>query len=185
MKLNLGCGPDIKEGYVNVDNRQTHPSVRISDLSILPWEFETESADEILMLDFLEHFPVNQTEKILRECFRVLKRKGKLVVQVPDFDHLARAILHYEPFKCHNCGYTFNEKRLECENCKVNVLEIKNAAVKRLFGGQDYPGNFHQTTFTKLLLNIQVENIGFKFIEWQEKEHQNANWNFKGLWMKL
>ena len=84
MKLNLGCGDDIKEGYLNVDFRKTHPSVQVQDLSKFPWPWADGFADEILMLDFLEHFPYAQTERILFECFRILKDDGEVVIQVPD-----------------------------------------------------------------------------------------------------
>lgn len=188
LKLNLGCGHDVKEGYVNVDFRATHPSVKICDLSKRPWPFATSSIDEIMMLDFLEHFPVSDTDKILLECHRIMKIDATVEIQVPDFDHVARAILQIPEFMCNRCGQKATEKFLEagtsCVRCGQKFTEVREAGVKRLFGGQDYPGNFHQTTFTKERLEDVVCNNGFIFLRWLEEEHQKANWNIKGLFKK-
>lgn len=182
MRLNLGCGNDIKNGYVNVDIRKTHPEVMIADLSVLPWPFEDGSADEILMLDFLEHFPWALTDRMLLECNRVLKPEGTLVVQVPDATHLARALTSQGEYLCNRCGYEMDDYRSvsgKCGQCGQTVSEISEAAMKRLYGGQDYPGNFHQTCFTTVSLARKAKDCGLIFIDTEEDEHQYKNWNFK------
>ncbi len=70
MKLNVGCGQDVRQGYVNVDFRADLPGIMLADLSILPWPFSDSTADEIMMLDFLEHFPYAKTDEIIVECNR-------------------------------------------------------------------------------------------------------------------
>jgi predicted SAM-dependent methyltransferase len=187
VKLNLGCGNDIKSGYVNVDFRKTHPEVVLADLSVFPWPFEDGSAEEILMLDFLEHFPYAQTNQILLECYRVLAPGGQVVIQVPDAGHLTRAIGMIGEYLCNRCGgkmggYTNNV--IECGSCKQTAEEIADAAMRRLYGGQDYPGNFHQTCFTKEMLERRAIGCGFQLLEYEEKEHQYKNWNFKARFEK-
>lgn len=191
MKLNLGCGDDIKSGYVNVDIRKTHPSINVIDLSQLPWPFETETADEILMLDFLEHFPYRKTSIILMECHRILTPTGSIVVQVPDAEHLCHAISRDGYYLCNRCGcnmFTGHEMHDEneevCQKCGQPADDIAVAAMMRLYGGQDYAGNFHHTCFTKRLLNLVTEKCGFDMIEDLETEHQTANWNFKQRFAK-
>lgn len=187
MKLNLGCGTDIREGYVNVDFRQTHPSVVNVDLSKLPWPFEDESADEILMLDFLEHFPYSQTNSILIECHRVLTPSGSITIQVPDASILCNVILGMA-HQCNRCGYWINrdepgwEHTLAldaCYRCGQPTDDCQDAAVMRLYGGQDHPGNFHQTCFTKRSLVRKAETVGLIAIADEDIDHQAANWNFK------
>lgn len=190
MKLNLGCGDDIREGYVNVDFRQTHPSVVIADLSKFPWPFEDESADEILMLDFLEHFPYAQTRSILLQCFRVLKPTGSVVIQVPDAYHLAMALTGEGPFLCNRCGASMCDQEssklvgefmphASCPDCGQSHRDISDAAMRRLYGGQDYPGNFHHTCFTQEQLTRQAQAAGLGEPQFEERDHQYKNWNFK------
>lgn len=185
MKLNLGCGDDLREGYTNVDFRKTHPDVMQVDLSVFPWPFEDESVDEVMMLDFLEHFPYRQTEQILLECFRILQWKGTLIIQVPDGVHLAAALGGLGVYLCNRCGNEMRQRDESCSQCDQSADDIADAAVGRLFGGQDYPGNWHQTVFTQRSLRLKAERNGFLLSSWQEIDHQYANWNFKGKFVKI
>ena len=189
MKLNLGCGDDVREGYVNVDFRRTHPSVAQVDLSQFPWPFETGSADEILMLDFLEHFPYVQTKSILLECFRVLKDTGTVVIQVPDGEHLSKALAMDGNYLCNRCGESMQEpvqrvQHRKCPKCGQEAIAIAEAAMMRMYGGQDYLGNFHQTCFTQSSLRWKAESCGLDLVEYEETAHQYANWNFKARFKK-
>lgn len=194
MRLNLGCGDDIRDGYVNVDQRRTHPSVYECDLSKFPWPWATGVADEIMMLDFLEHFPYRDTDRILLECFRVLKAGGELVVQVPDGEHLTRALTQDGRYLCNRCGESMfgligdgdpvEQNYAECPKCKQSAEDIADAAMRRLYGGQDYPGNFHHTVFTQRSLRSKARMSGFELIGYEETTHQYANWNFKARFVK-
>lgn len=196
MKLNLGCGPDHRPGFVNVDFRS--PCDQVVDLSKLPWPFADESADEILMLDFLEHFPYRKTEQIIQEVWRVLKPGGTVDIQVPDFDHCAVAASQSEGgYLCNRCGNKIelmfgpqefhgvdvgNEEtgeRWNCAKCGQHLDDCSEAAIMRLYGGQDYEGNWHFNTFTRRSLRRVVQKNGFEFVDSLEFDHQYANWNFK------
>ena len=62
MKLNLGCGHDHKEGYVNVDVSDLGKPDMVVDLEVLPWPWQDSSIDEILIKHTLEH--LGQTPKM-------------------------------------------------------------------------------------------------------------------------
>jgi hypothetical protein len=190
VRLNLGCGEDVRPGYTNVDLRPTHPDVKIVDLSAFPWPFEDGSAEEILMLDFLEHFPYRETERILIECHRVLRAGGALVIQVPDAEHLALALAQTDEYLCNRCGNGIVGREHDlwdahCSKCGQDVDDISEAAMRRLYGGQDYPGNWHHTAFTKTSLSLKAFRNGFSNPMWEEEEHQFKNWNFKGRFVKM
>lgn len=183
MKLNLGCGRDIKQGYTNVDLHM--PCDRQEDLSKIPWNFADESADEILMLDFLEHFPYASTNNILHEVWRVLKKDGFVDIQVPDFEHCAKAAMATTDmsFQCNACGWWFDAGRSvttdSCMKCGQSLASIQSAAIHRLYGGQNVIGNWHFTAFTAEILTTMLIENGFNNFELLEYEHQHANWNFK------
>lgn len=79
MKLNLGCGRDIREGWVNID-RCPGPGVLVHDLRE-PLPFPDDSAEYILAADVLEH--ILEWEKVVKDCHRVLRPGGLLEVCVP------------------------------------------------------------------------------------------------------
>lgn len=81
MNLNLGCGRDIRPGWVNLD-RQALPGVDVvHDLDTLPWPFEDGQFEHIDALDVLEH--VADFTAAMDECWRVLKPGGILVIRGP------------------------------------------------------------------------------------------------------
>jgi len=63
--------------------------IRLGDMRKMP--FENESFDKIFSLGTVEHVP--QTELVLREIYRVLKKNGKVYLTVPNkisFFHLTK-----------------------------------------------------------------------------------------------
>ena len=66
-KLNLGCGKDIREGFINSDIRDLPGVDYILDIEKIPYPFNENTFDFVLALNILEHFPIEDTEKILRE----------------------------------------------------------------------------------------------------------------------
>lgn len=210
MKLNLGCGNDIRRGYTNVDfflgkeaiDKWQHDrgvDLREVDLSKFPWPFEDKSANEILMLDFLEHFPYDQTHEILREAYRVLSPGGIIHVQVPDFAVCAIAAidlendlnhrLSYLESQCHVCGTVIKYREISCESCGTPRVNIRDAAIQRLYGGQDRPGNWHYNAFTKSSLKLDLEFSGFRQVFFLEKnendETYSQNWNMRAVAKKI
>ena len=95
IKLNLGCGYNKLEDYINVDqDAKCSPDI-IADLeAVLP--FEDSSVDEIIMYHVLEH--LGQSTKVYlsvwREFYRVLKNKGVIKITVPHWQH---ENFHHDP----------------------------------------------------------------------------------------
>ena len=80
MKLNLGCGTDIKHGWVNID-RFPGPGVNhVQDITD-PLPFDDEAVEEVLASHVLEHLA--EWENVVLEIHRVLKVGGKLTIRVP------------------------------------------------------------------------------------------------------
>jgi predicted SAM-dependent methyltransferase len=91
-KLNLGCGTDVRPGWVNVDLVELPGVDVVHNLVFLPYPFEDNSADEVRMIDVVEHLP-NYTPDwkpmipaLMDELYRILKPGGLLFIQVPRYD---------------------------------------------------------------------------------------------------
>lgn len=82
-KLNLGCGRDIRSGFVNLDQTPLPGVDVVHDLGRLPLPFGDGAFDEILCQDILEH--LHDYVPLLGELHRILAPGGRLVMRVPHF----------------------------------------------------------------------------------------------------
>jgi hypothetical protein len=87
VKLNLGCGTNKLEGYVNVD-RAHGPDVA-HDLESFPWPWADSSVEEIRAHHVLEH--LGRTPEVfigvMKEMYRVCKGGAKVEIVVPHPRH--------------------------------------------------------------------------------------------------
>lgn len=83
VKLHLGAGTRIKEGYVNVDILQLDPQIVVVDLLDGRWPWADGTVDEILMEHTLEHFEAIERIHVVNEMYRVLKKGGKAIITCP------------------------------------------------------------------------------------------------------
>jgi len=66
-----------------------------------------------------------------------------------------------------------------CSTCGTPFYKIAEAAIHRLYGGQDYEGNWHFNAFTYYTLTHQLTTAGFGDFEKLEEEHMWKNWTLK------
>lgn len=149
MKIHLCCGDIYLTDYVNIDvegelaaeasiefpyrdlsnyysNRlvgHKHPTYvdQKFDITCFPWPIEDELADEVVMIQAIEHFDQPTAQKIIDEILRILKPGGVLKIDFPDLvagvakyaenddqDFLMRFIYcnHKNQYSVHHWGYT-------------------------------------------------------------------------------
>ena len=89
MKLNLGCGNKILEGYVNVDKFEYYQCNVVHDLEKFPYPFETDSVEEILLVHVLEHIGQDPEvfNKVVKELYRISKNQALVDITVPHPRH--------------------------------------------------------------------------------------------------
>lgn len=90
QKLNLGCGPNPKRGWINIDLFDTHADLRL-DLRE-KWPFKDASVSYVYSEHAFEHFEIHrEVAHFLSEAHRVLQPGGILDVGVPDTEWPLRA----------------------------------------------------------------------------------------------
>jgi predicted SAM-dependent methyltransferase len=83
LKLNLGCGPNLKSGWVNIDLFDPGADLRL-DLRE-KWPFPDGSVSRIYSEHVFEHFDYFvEVPHFLSESLRVLRKGGTFDVGVPD-----------------------------------------------------------------------------------------------------
>jgi hypothetical protein len=89
MKLNLGCGYNKLEGYINVDSQPACTPDEVVDLEHFPWPYPDNSVDKILMTHVLEHLGADKQTffGIIKELYRVCKPDATVHIIVPHPRH--------------------------------------------------------------------------------------------------
>ncbi len=150
LTLNVGCGErtftEYPDGHkcINYDEREDLTNVDvIGDVRTL--DFPDNNFHYILASDIIEHFPISETENILKEWSRVLKVGGIIEFRMPNL----RAI---------------------CKKYVDGIIKAKLCSWL-LYGGQDYRGNYHFTGFDREWFKSIIEPLGFKEIDYKDMDN--------------
>jgi predicted SAM-dependent methyltransferase len=149
VKLHVGCGKRFIEGYIHID-LMDYPHIdyktSVDNLSM----FKDNSVDVIYACHLLEHFKRGETEKVLKEWYRVLKKGGILRISVPDFRQIVKIYQQYD----------------------------LNTILGPVMGRQDYQYNFHYMIFDFETLSHFLTTVGFKGVatfDWRKTEHAGVD----------
>jgi hypothetical protein len=133
LMLNLGCGDKKISGYINIDIRKECKPDLVCNVCKLPYEPNT--VDRILASDILEHIGIHDLKGVLMHWHDILKKDGTLIIKTPNLD----TIIDY-----YKTG-------------KIPFEEL----VRKIYGQQDYEGNYHFTGFNPDSLYRELMYIGF------------------------
>jgi glycosyltransferase involved in cell wall biosynthesis len=140
-KLNVACGHDYQEGYINADlyAAEVYKDLKLDaifDVQEIP--YEDNCVDEIRALHVIEHFDFFTGQKVLKEWYRALKPGGKLLIETPDL-------------------MTTCKEFVECNDNDFRVLLYGH-----FFAHPWVPGNVHKFLFTEEQLRVELNWAGFK-----------------------
>jgi len=144
--LNLGCGFNKLDGFLNIDSSDLcEPDMKL-DLNVLPWPFEDDEIGHIVAKDVLEHLGNDKTPlvDIIKEMYRVSCNGAVWEVQVPHHrcdhafdDPTHRNIITPSTFKLFDQkhqvdmfesrmsdSYLAFEKEIDIELCEVKYFYI-------------------------------------------------------------
>lgn len=138
MKLVIGSGTRRVEGFIHHDILPLEGIDIQCEFFDLPKHVEKGSCEEIHMTHVLEHFPMAKTAGVLKLIKSLLKRGGKLYIEVPNFYWHA-----------------------------VNIIEnpLNRQMVEYAFGGQLNEWDFHYNGFTPEILYQDLIRAGFEVLE--------------------
>jgi predicted SAM-dependent methyltransferase len=82
VKLNIGCGTDYKEGFINLDyNKEVKADVYTDILTGLP--FPDNTFDFVYASHIIEHIPRGRLYHFLEELSRICKPKAIIEIYAP------------------------------------------------------------------------------------------------------
>lgn len=93
MKLHLGCGSDVKSGFINIDMSSPDPNVLVHDLTKgLPGM--VRDIEYVYSSHFFEHLTPSQMVSLLREILSNMVVGAKIRFCLPDFKKTALAYIN-------------------------------------------------------------------------------------------
>lgn len=118
VRLNLGCGNDYREGWINIDARQDVKTDFKHNLNVYPYPLPNDLYSEIEMRMILEH--LDNPIRCLKECIRMAKNGCIIRITVPHARSLAQVgnITHRTFFTEHSFDAELL-KEYELENLKL------------------------------------------------------------------
>jgi hypothetical protein len=94
LRLNLGCGRNIKSGWVNVDFAERENRLDIEcDLS-KEFPFDDSSCSYIYSEHFIEHLEWLDGRTLIEKCFKSLQEGGVFRIVFPDFEKIFTAYIN-------------------------------------------------------------------------------------------
>jgi SAM-dependent methyltransferase len=82
-KLNLGCGSDYRDGWVNADRSGTVRKDAKIDMNAFPWRFRDNEFGHVLARHVIEHVKKESFPKAMAELHRITKPGGTIRIIVP------------------------------------------------------------------------------------------------------
>ena len=142
MKLNIGCGNDVKKEYVNLDSVKQPGIDVVHDLEKFPWPFKGNTFEEVYASHILEH--VDDLLKTMKEIHRICKNGAKIIIRGPHFscgvsyrDPTHKRFFSYFTFE-HFCSpkeyYARKESNLfRIKNRKLNFTRYAYPFLNKIF----------------------------------------------------
>lgn len=163
LKLQLGCGGEIKPGWVNIDLMPTQGNLDVNgspsegtllinyDLRRGTLPLADNSCEIIYSSHFFEHLTYKNGLALMRDCYRVLNPGGIFRISLPNFRGLFRAYL--EGDLKHLDLVNINEVLPEVEPGTETIVDYVNYGV--------YQYGEHKCVYDEEKVLILLGNIGF------------------------
>ena len=159
IKLNLGCGNDIRKGYINIDREKLDGVDVVHDLNKFPYPFKKNYFDEILSLGTIEL--LDDFLKVVEELHRICKNGGIIKIRSPAFpnmcsaqDPLTKKFMTYNTFEYFKDGGFDYYSKVRFKTLKREYIFSLNPKLKWL----SFLPNLAPKFYTRFLFNLFPSN---------------------------
>ena len=96
VKLNLGCGNEYKDGWVNIDVDKSVRTDICCDFMNLKKYFKPNSVDLIYMIHSISYLNLWESLLFFEDALDLLKKGGRLELEFPDIKKCSKIIVEYD-----------------------------------------------------------------------------------------
>lgn len=152
-KLHLGAGPNVFENWLNTTLQPIKEgSVHLDVTKAFP--MPSQSMDYIFTEHMIEHIRYPDAELMLKECFRVLKPKGRIRIATPDLQRML-AVYDEQPSPEAEAYTRWTIDNFLPEATRYNPAFVIN----KIFHGWGHVFIYDYETLAQLLEPIGFENV--------------------------
>lgn len=151
-KLQLGCGGNLLDGWLNIDLTESDFNLDLSCGKELPWK--ENSFKYVAARHFIEHLHL-ETELIplLRNVYRVCAPDAVIWLSCPDIEKICSSYLSYK------CADLYENRRRRYPSWNMGQMPVQHF-INELFN----QGGEHKNLFDFELLSWALESSGFQSI---------------------
>ena len=96
LRLNLGCGSEHMNGWVNIDVSANTVADFLMDFKELKNIFKPASVDEIMMIHSISYLRLWEAQDLFGDVYSLLKFGGKYILEFPDIVKCSAHLLKHE-----------------------------------------------------------------------------------------
>ena len=176
IKLNIGCGGQPLDGYINVDqdglqalrirypDRTFSDDLQINNFDVFNLPYPDASVDEIKADAFLEHLSFQQEPLFLYEVSRVLKPRGCFDFSVPDFEAICQLWL---AAKDDWQGFLVEAPEAVAQSTWFGITGYDlsqrwSYLMTSFYGTQRGEGQFHKNGYSEAKIKKMMLHLGFE-----------------------
>lgn len=143
-KLHLGSGENYFKGWINIDLDSKKADLNIDLTKKLP--FKNKSVDYIYSEHFIEHIEVEEAVKLLKECYRILKKNGKIRFATPDLNYIVFRYFFFWKKQDWIKKYGYSHLKTKAEMLNLSFREWGH---KYLYNYEELERRFKEAGFKK------------------------------------
>ena len=160
LKLHLGCGTELKPGWVNIDLNPSLPSefpgARFInyDLRLGALPLRDGSCAYIYSAHFFEHLDYQLGLRLMGDCYRILRPGGTFRAALPPFKSMVRAYVEGDP--TYFDGYDIFDVLPDLERGSETLVDHVNYGV--------YQSGEHKCIYDEEKLLLVLTRMGFSTV---------------------
>ena len=162
IRLHLGCGHNYLHGWINIDTSNQVKADLYMDLQNIGKYSRENSVDEIQMIHVISYLRYWEAVDFFKDCYRILKNGGKLILESPDICKLATALASIGSLDTSKDRVMYLEAVRAFYAFDMEQIKKKNAFQTYRFG------------WSAMHLQLELKKIGFQDIKTLAPQHHGA-----------